>query len=100
MKKNETLTAEFTTFDFESNWVVGTCGGYKFEAKLFDNGSVYGINEGRVSKLYISDKQGQTINYDRSWDIKPTKENRAIFKAVMSLLENSPRRFDLVESLN
>jgi len=45
---------------------------YNFEAKVYDVGSKYGINNGRVSKLHVSDTEGnEIINYDRGWDIKP-----------------------------
>lgn len=104
----KTITAKFTSFPFDSNWVNGIVGDYLFEAKLFDDRSTYGINNGRVSKLcvYSMDRKGimdwdkTFINYDRGWDIRPAKEYKATFKAVMELLESAPRRFDLMESHN
>lgn len=102
--------AELISFPFDSNWVSGTVGDYTFEAKLFDDPSTYGINNGRVSKLsiYSEKKRIETgnffaaciVNYDRGWDIKPSKENRPYFKAVMRLLELTPRRFDAENALN
>jgi hypothetical protein len=98
--------AYFTTFDETSNWVSGRVGKYYFEAKLFDVGSEFGIKKGRVSKLTIWDKvdkeisgwkdifKGCIVNYDRGWDTKPTKEFKPYYDAVMSLLENAPKRWE------
>lgn len=104
------ITAILTDFPFDSNWVKGTVGDYTFEAKLFDNGSTYGINNGRISKLSIYNDGERVakrnffaayiVNYDRGWDIKPTKEAKPYFKAVIELLEATPRRFDLAEAVN
>ena len=48
--------------------------GYRYWVKQFDEGSQYGIDGGRISKLMI--KRGGEIvcNYDRGWDIKPVDE--------------------------
>lgn len=46
---------------------------YYWEAVVFDLPSKYGINGGRVSKLYIVTEDRHCIcNYDRRWDIKPS----------------------------
>lgn len=48
---------------------------FKFEAKVFDEGSQFGIKGGRVSKLWIKDANNKTVlNYDRGWDVKPTTD--------------------------
>ena len=52
---------------------------YKYEAKVYDVGSKYGINNGRISKLKVVNDIGPNswtwdntvINYDRGWDIRP-----------------------------
>ena len=63
------------------NWLQGTAGKYKVQMKRFDEPSAdYGLNKGRVSKLYIADPKAKhhtgtgvvLANYDRGWDIKPT----------------------------
>lgn len=52
----------------------GTINGYKYSIKHFDIGSEYGIDGGRISKLWIA-KDGQTVaNFDRGWDIFPTEK--------------------------
>lgn len=91
----------FTKWQSDTNWCGGTVGKYNFEAKLFDEGSTFGINDGRVSKLSIWDDKerklkgdffaGCIVNYDRGWDITPSEENKAIFESVMELLENAPK---------
>ena len=82
-------------------WVDGTVSGLRFQAKVFDEGSEYGINGGRVSKLMVWDEStrqaqqnifaGAIVNYDRSWDIEPANEHdKEILKAVLEHLENLP----------
>ena len=57
------------------NWTNGTIGEFRFSIKHFEEGSIYGINEGKISKLWIA-KNGKTaVNYDRGWDIEPTDED-------------------------
>lgn len=51
---------------------TGKTNGYRYSIKHFENGSEYGIDGGRISKLWIG-KDGQTFaNFDRGWDIYPT----------------------------
>ncbi len=101
------MKAEFTSFPNDTNWVEGVVGMYKFQAKLFDEGSTYGINNGRVSKLSIWDEKARwekqnffdacIMNYDRGWDIEVDANNQEYqeaYSAVMELLENSPKRFE------
>lgn len=52
----------------EGNWQFGTIGGIKFYVQVFDEPSGYGINDGRISRLWIDGM----ANYDRSWDKTPT----------------------------
>lgn len=53
-------------------WTKGKIDGFNYQVKHFDEGSVFGIDEGKISKLWIA-KDGKTVaNYDRGWDILPT----------------------------
>lgn len=91
------MNIKFTSFPSNDNWVRGTAGRYNFVAKLFDEPSWYGINDGRVSKLEIREEatDRRIVNYDRGWDIEPKTENeKKAFNAILEFLENSPRRFD------
>lgn len=106
MSNKNTPVASFLDFKRNTNWVTGEVEfnhqEYTFSAKLFDTGSEFGIDKGRVSKLSIKRKgtgfmqwDGYIVNYDRGWDIIPEKEEDVlIFKTVMELLENSPKRFE------
>lgn len=61
------------TGNVDDYWQTGTVGDYKFEAKVYDEGSDYGIDAGRISKLQVKDKDNKTVAaYDRGWDVKPT----------------------------
>ena len=47
----------------------------RYWVKAYDEGSEYGIDGGRISKMEISINGRTVCNYDRGWDIKPkTKE--------------------------
>lgn len=50
--------------------------GVRFEywAKHFENGSEYGIDGGRISKLHIRRDDIDVVNYDRGWDVYPEDE--------------------------
>jgi hypothetical protein len=78
--------AHVIVFDWlEGNWVHGhTLGRRKrmeVEMKVFASGSVFGINNGRISKLSIWHGKGKKIttlvNYDRGWDIRPDMDSDA-----------------------
>ena len=43
-----------------------------FVIKVFEEGSDFGINGGRISKLQIRIGSKISANYDRGWDKKPT----------------------------
>ena len=97
------MKATFTEFEPNTNWCKGEIGKFKFEAKLFDVGSTFGIDNGRISKLMIWDEKirqkkknifkAAIVNYDRGWDIEPIKANKKYYESVKILLENAPARF-------
>jgi hypothetical protein len=53
------------------NWFYGKIGRFRFQAKVFDAGSEFGIGEGCVSKLSVWDADREIIGYDRGWGKKP-----------------------------
>jgi len=62
-----------------------TGGKYKYWVKHFEEGSQFGIDGGKVSKLTIR-KVGETkdlANYDRGWDIEPTEEVTVVYAIIM-----------------
>jgi hypothetical protein len=56
--------------------------------KCYENGSEFGIDEGRISKLMLK-RNGKIIaNYDRGWDIEPVDEDAEIALAILLLAHN------------
>ena len=52
--------------------------GYHYWVKVYDTGSQYGIDGGRVSKLMIKRNNEIVCNYDRGWDVEPVDEDTKI----------------------
>lgn len=64
-----------------NNWISGKVGNLRFQAKVYAEASIFGINSGNVSKLTVWQEYGPiAINYDRGWDVKPknAKEEKII----------------------
>lgn len=55
----------------------------KYSAKVYDEGSEFGINEGRISKLEVRQDGKIILNYDRGWDIEPGCELAEIALAMI-----------------
>jgi len=82
---------------FKNGWAEGTVGPYRWQAKVYEEGSQFGINRGRISKLAIWDEKKRkesgflaacTVKYDRGWDIKPkTLKAQQALLTVLKLLE-------------
>jgi hypothetical protein len=89
----KTTNYEIKARQTKAGWIEGTINGLKFNAKVFDEGSEFGINEGRVSKLYILDEAQRKIvlNYERGWDVRPkTAADRRTLAALLEYLEALP----------
>lgn len=72
------------------NWVTGKVNGYYFEAKVYDEPSHYGINGGRVSKLWMRDVATREVvcAYDRGWSVRPqTPEAKEAMKEVLAKMK-------------
>lgn len=65
-------------------WYEGCMDGYHYQAKVYDEGSIYGINEGRISKLWMSRDGKTVVSYDRGWDIRPDAEAQAAFEKIIA----------------
>lgn len=81
-----------------NGWIEGTVGPYRWQAKVYEEGSEFGINGGRVSKLAIWDEEKRRkesnffkaciVNYDREWDIEPkTSKAQKALEAVLELFK-------------
>jgi hypothetical protein len=79
--------------DNDSPWVSGSHGNFKYEAKVFKEGSEFGINKGKVSKLTIWDSETEKmiVNYDRGWDIRPSAKYKKDYEAILAKLEKSKK---------
>lgn len=61
------------TSPFGGTWYEGVVDGYYVHARVFDEPSRFGINDGRISGLMVVPKKGDglfhaLVNYDRDWD--------------------------------
>ena len=72
-------------------WYSGELYGYAWEAKVYDYGSKYGINGGRISKLIIKDYYGNNlVIYEREWCKKPKGDVVDVYNILIDELENIP----------
>ena len=55
-------------------WTVGKIDGFDFEVKHFEEGSGFGIDEGRISKLFLSKAGKIYVSYERGWEVRPTRK--------------------------
>jgi hypothetical protein len=46
--------------------------------KSFTQGSIYGIDQGRISKLMLKRDDVIIASYDRGWDIEPIDSNAKV----------------------
>lgn len=55
--------------------------------KAYEEGSAYGIDEGKISKLLITIGDKTIVNYDRGWDIEPAEDDEAAQIALAILIK-------------
>ena len=67
---------EITITKRHGDWTYGHTDEYDFQVKHFDRPSSFGIEEGRISKLWITRHSDRRViaAYDRGWDILPGTE--------------------------
>ena len=61
---------------------------YDYAAKVYESGSIFGIDGGRISKLEIKKNGKWVFNYDRGHDIDELDENGK--KAYQIILAKYP----------
>lgn len=79
-----------------NNWFIGTISGYSYQVKVTAEDSQWGINEGRIIKLFVTDmpkddSPGKTeiIVYERGWSVYPkTTEHEEILDALYEYFQN------------
>lgn len=73
----------------EGSILEGKSTRYAYYAKVYDTGSMYGIDEGRVSKLQIVRVAGSSketvYNFDRGEDVSATESTQRLVDAVLAL---------------
>ena len=78
-----------------SNWFTAIIAGRWVQAKIYNEGSEYGINGGRISKLWISkdvnpaNVSGDDYSYDRGLDYNNLTD-ATILPKVLKALEALP----------
>ena len=79
-----TLT-RYINIEPTDNWYTGTIGGYPFQVKVTEEGSEWGIDNGRIIKLFITTESGdEIVSYERGWDKYP--ENNLDYIALIDAL--------------
>ena len=75
-------------------WLFGTIDGLSFQAKVCDDRSGFGIDNGRVIKLSVTDSTGsEVIAYERGWETYPgTPEDEDLLDALVAFLDNIPKQ--------
>ena len=75
----------------ESLWLLGSVDEYSFAAKVYDVDSIFGIDNGRVCKLSLSNGDEEVVNYDRGWDLYPSNTDlEDTMEALLRFLANIP----------
>lgn len=115
ISKTETKNTETNSLEINFNvdkendlWINGNVSTngkeYRINAKVFLDGSEFGIDNGQISKLFIVDKSTNKtiVNYDRGWETKPDKSFEPIYaeiiKALVEFRNNNP--YEITESTN
>ncbi len=59
---------------------------YSYQAKVYPEGSEFGIDRGKISILNIRRLGGTTdlCNYSRGWDVEPAAEVREIYEILLA----------------
>lgn len=67
-------------------WTNGKMDGYEYSVKHFEEGSIFGIDGGRISKLHIRKDFRTVVSYDRGWDVEPEEaEEWAVYRKLVEL---------------
>jgi len=58
---------------------------YRYWVKHHDEGSLFGIEGGKISKLTIrkNNENRDLCNYDRGWDVEPENEVITIYSIIL-----------------
>ena len=78
------------------NWLGGTIDGLPFAVKVCDVNSSYGIDIGRVIKLYLYSEDGEQkiAAYERVWSIYPSGGTKASMDTLLAYCAGLPNAED------
>lgn len=84
----------------DGNWYIGIIGGFSFQVKLSTSDSLFGIDGGRIIKLFITAKPsnespGVTVvaAYERGWILHP-KDDQILLDVLDALFEYFQNHID------
>lgn len=61
---------------------------FHYWMKQFDEGSEWGIDGGRISKLMLKRDGKIVANYDRGWDVRPSGPDTELAVQILLHTEN------------
>lgn len=56
---------------------------FHYWIKHFDEGSQFGIEGGRISKMMLKRDGEVVLNYDRGWDIEPSDPDTQLARDIL-----------------
>ena len=66
-------------------WKNGRIDNCEYWVKSYDEPSIYGIEEGRISKLTVKRDRREIMNFDRGWDLEPkTDADREVLAKILA----------------
>ena len=67
-------------------WKNGKIDGCEYWVKRYQDNSIYGINEGKISKISVRRNGREIISFERGWDLEPqTDEDREILAKILNM---------------
>ncbi|MBR1566454.1 MAG: hypothetical protein IJ649_06795 [Oscillospiraceae bacterium] len=87
--KNHTITVDTVLH----NWLAGTVDGLPYAVKVCDRQSEYGIDGGRIIKLYLFSGKGperEITTYERGWAKYPSRRHESSVDALIAYCEALP----------
>lgn len=67
-------------------WKQGKLDDCEYWVKSYDEPSIFGVSEGRISKLTVKRDGNEIINFDRGWDKEPaTTEDREVLSRILEM---------------
>ena len=74
---------EYIERQLSKGWKTWKEDGCDIAMLSFKEPSEYGIDEGRISKLWIR-KNGEILcNYDRGWDVQPSDDIKKLYDKII-----------------